>query len=150
MRVLPLVPGLCVLGMGVTFIGLGFAAKQSAARLEAEGVTHTGTITKAEVQSGAKGKKRYLVRVTWGEGDQAKADDPFVVTKTFFLSRASEDGVIADPAVTLRSLPGDPDSTILVGGTSDLRGMEWLGYFVGALGAFMLIRTLRRRSPARV
>lgn len=150
MRILPFIPALCILGMGVIFIGLGFSAKRSASRLEAEGITHTGTITKAEVQKGSKGKKRYLVRVTWGEGDLAKTDDPFVVTKTFFLSRASEDGVVSDSAVTLRSLPGDPGSTILVGGTSDLSGIEWLGYFVGSFGAFMLIRALRRRSPARV
>jgi len=132
--------------MGVIFICLGFNAKHSAARLEAEGTSYAGTITKAEVQSGSKGKKRYVVRVTWGEGDQTKTDDPFVVTKSFFLSRVSEDGVVTDPSVTLRAFPGDPDSAVLVGGTSDLGGMENLGYFVAALGGFLLIRAYRRVS----
>lgn len=146
MQIRPFIPSLCILGMGVTFIGLGLNAKSSAARLEAEGVSYAGTITRAEVQSGSKGKKRYLVRVNWGEGDQTRTDDPFVVTKSFFLSRVGEDDGVTDPSVTLRCFPGNPDSAVLVGGSSDLGGMEWLGYFVAALGGFLLIRTYRRVS----
>ncbi len=146
MQIRPFIPSLCILGMGVTFIALGFNAKRNAARLASEGVSQAGTITRAEVQTGSKGKKRYLVRVNWGEGDQTRTDDPFSVTKTFYLSRVGEGGVVADPSVILRFFPGDPESAVLVGGTSDLGGMEWLGYFVAALGAFFLIRTYRRVS----
>ena len=146
MQIRPFIPSLCILGMGVTFIGLGLNAKRSATRLASEGVSHAGTITRAEVQKGSKGKKRYLVRVNWGEGDQTRTDDPFSVTKTFYLSRVGEGGVVADPSVTLRCFPGDPDSAVLVGGSSDLGGMEWLGDLVAATGGFLMIRTYRRVS----
>lgn len=142
MRILPFVPSLCLFGMAILFLLFGFGAKKKAARFEAEGQSFAGTITRTEIQSGSKGKKRYVVWVTWGEGAQVRTDDSFVVTKQFFQGKVGADGVVADPAVTIRALPGDPDSAILVGGTSDLGGMEWLGLLVGVIGIWQLMRTI--------
>ncbi len=41
-------------------------------------------ISQAEVQAGSKGKKRYVLRVTWGEGAAKREGQPFVVTQAFF------------------------------------------------------------------
>lgn len=150
MRFLPFVPSLCLFGMAILFLLFGFSAKKKAARFEAEGQSFAGTITRTEIQSGSKGKKRYVVWVTWGEGAQVQTDDSFVVTKQFFSGKVADDGAVADPSVTIRSLPGDPDSAVLVGGTSDLGGMEWLGLIVGVIGLWQLMRTILSLRRARV
>lgn len=145
MRLLPYVPALCLLGMAAIFLFLGFGAKRHAARLEAEGISVPGVISQAEVQTGSKGKKRYVIRVTWGEGAAKREGQPFVVTRAFFSGRVSEDGAVSDPNVTLRHLPGGEENAILVGGSSDLGGMEYLGFAFTGIGGFVAIRTLLRR-----
>jgi hypothetical protein len=145
MRILPYVPALCLLGMAAVFLALGFTAKRQAARLEAEGVSVPGVISQAELQTGSKGKKRHILRVTWGEGGAKREGQPFVVTRAFFSERVREDGAVSDPNVTLRHLPGGQENAILVGGTSDLGGMEYLGFAFAGLGGFVAIRTLLRR-----
>ncbi len=147
MRLLPYTSALCLLGMSAIFLTLGLSARRSAARLEAEGISAPGLISQAEVQSGSKGKKRYLLRITWGEGAARQEAQPFVVTKTFFSKHVREDGVVSDAQVTLRHLPGEEDEASVVGGSSDLGGMEYLGVACAALGGFMAFRIfLRRRA----
>lgn len=144
MRILPYVPALCLLGMAAVFLTLGFGAKRHAVQLEREGISAPGVISQAEVQTGSKGKKRYLLRVNWA-GAPGQQPQPFVVTKDFFLARVREDGVVSDPNVTLRHLPGRETDAILVGGSSDFGGMEYLGFALLGLGGFVGIRTLLKR-----
>lgn len=143
MRIGPFLPSLCALGMAIIFIALGFNAKWHNSKLEKEGASFTGHITKSEVQKGSKGKKRYIVWVTWGEGDQIKKDDSFVVTPSFFESRLGSKEKADGDMVTIRAIPGKPESAVVVGGTSDLSGMERLGYFVAAIGGLLLLRVSR-------
>lgn len=149
MRITPFLPGLCALGMAMIFVFLGFSAKRQNAMLERKGITYSGSITKAEVQKGSKGKKRYVVWVTWGEGDGIKTDDSFVVTKSFFEGHMGSDEVADDASVTIRTLPEKPGSAVLVGGTSDLSGMENLGYVFVVIGGILLFRASRRLARQR-
>ena len=132
--------GLCAAGV---FVFLGLSAKNYNQQLEANGLSFPGTITRVEVQSGSKGKKRYVIDVAWGEGQGRREGDKFVVTKSFFESKVGVDSAILSPEVTIRHLPGAPDSAIILGGTSDLGGMEWLGGIIGIvslIGTFLSFR----------
>lgn len=132
--------------MAAIFVGLGFNAKRSNAKLESEGVSVEGKITKAEVQRDSKGRKRYIIRVTCSEGTLQKENAPYAVTPLFYDHHVAPNGTIADPTVTLQYFPNAPESAVIVGGTSDLAGMEWMGAFFAFIGVIFLIRTRRKLS----
>lgn len=125
---------LCAVVAGILFVFLGLQAKSAKQQMDSQGVSVPGTIVKAETQVGSKGKKRYVLLVDWAEGAVRHNAQKFVVKKDFFQTRVRGDMTISAPEITIRSLPGKVDSAIIVGGSSDFGGMEWLGAIVGLLG----------------
>lgn len=119
---------------GALFAFLGLQAKADKKTMDEQGISVPGTITSAEVQRTSKKKKRHIIRVNWGEGAMRKENDLFPVTKSFFQSRVQGESTVTSPEVTVKYLPGQPDSAIIEGGSSNFLGMEWLGGIVGAAG----------------
>lgn len=135
--------------MGAVFLFLGLQAKSRSKALERDGVSTQGVITKAETGTGSKGKKKYFLRITWGEGADRQVDQRFEVKKEFFLSKVEGDSVVKSPDVIIRHLPGNPKTAVIEGGSSSFAGMEYLGYVVLALGLWGIWRGfLIRRAPA--
>lgn len=127
---------ICGVVAGLVFGFLGLNARNSRRELAEKGSSTPGVISAAKIQSGAKNKKLYYLYVTWGEGAGRQTDQAFKVTKSFFHQKANQQTAVVFPDVAIQSLPGDPTSAIIVGGSSDLGGMEWLGLAVGLAGAW--------------
>lgn len=134
--------------IGALFLFLGLQAKSKRKVLERDGVSAQGVITRAETGTASKGKKKYFLRVTWGEGADRQIDQRFEVTKDFFLSKIEGDSAVKSPDVMIRHLPGNPKTAVIEGGSSSFAGMEYLGYGVLALGLWGIWRGFFiRRGP---
>lgn len=137
--------GICALLAGVLFIFLGFQAKAESEKMEKEGISVPAQITSAKINRTSKGKKRHYVYVTWKSETATHADHHFLVNKKFFESKVEGETVVKDSEVTIRYVKGDEADAVIVGGSTDLGGMEWLGYIVTLVGAFITWKAFRPR-----
>ncbi len=137
-----LVFGLIVVAIGLVFVGFGHYAQKQANELQAHGVTEPAQIIGASIESGSKGKKRYILTVQWGEA-QAQQTQKFAVGKKHFESKVEGKDKIVTAATTVRLIPGQPDTAVVEGGLTSFSGAQWAGYFVVLLGALMTYKGFR-------
>ena len=138
---------LCAIAGGSLFIWLGLAAKRSRALITEQGISVPGTVTGGHIKDGSKGKRNYYLEVRWSASPGHLANESFKVTNSFYIAHVSVDKSVRVPEVELRYLPDRPQTAIVVGGTSDDGGMEWLGSILVLLGGFGVYR-LFLRKPA--
>lgn len=124
----------CALFASALFVFLGLQAEQQAKELEEKGVSMPGKIKQAEIRRGSRNRRRYILHATWGEGADRQPDHFFVVTKAFFDARVKDGTHVISPDITVRMIPGNLDSAIIVGGSTNFGGMEWLGGIIGLAG----------------
>ncbi len=141
----PIILGIVLLAIGGLFFYTGISEKMRLARLESEGVSTPGKIVEAHVRSGQKGRKTYYLSVDWDAGTERKNGDSFSVTRLFYNSRIGNGGSISDSSVTVRYVPSDPDSAIIVGGRPEMEGIRWVGLILMIIGGLIItVRILRR------
>jgi hypothetical protein len=147
----PWVLPICILLMGLLFSVIGLHAQQERQKLERSGISASGQVISGKLSSGSKGKKNYHLRVRWSE-DGAFREQLFPVKRDFFAQHvvgsghSETDNKVTAPEVSVRTIPGQPEEAIIVGGSSDHFGMQYLGYPLVALGLFLLYRVLRRKA----
>lgn len=124
----------CAVLIGIAFVALGFFAKRSSKELEEKGVSVPGRIVQAQVSHRGKHVTQYFLHVDWGEGAERRTDDTFDVSEGFFRSKVEGETQVVSPEVTVRMIPGDRGSAVLVGGHPSYGGLEWIGVVVGVLG----------------
>ncbi|MEZ0275100.1 MAG: DUF3592 domain-containing protein [Roseimicrobium sp.] len=141
-----LVFGIVVVVVGLVFVVLGLRSKSMSDDLQARGVSESAKITDATVEKGAKNKKRYILTVSWG-APEASQVRKFSVEKAYFLSKLNAENRLVSPDITVRQIPGDPDSALIEGQKYAFSGGQWAGYFVTLLGAVMAYKGYRK-GPA--
>ena len=136
----------CAVFIGVVFVVLGLFAQRNSKELDEKGVSMPGKITQAEVRRNGKHVKQYILHEAWGEGAERQADSTFNVAEQFFESKVEGETKVVSPDVTVRMIPGDRGSAILVDGTQSFDGLEPVGVVVGFLGllGLGLVFLLRR------
>jgi hypothetical protein len=127
--------GIVALVIGALFTFLGLQTKSK-----------IGQITRVSVERGNKGKKRYYMYVTWASEGTTHNDQRFPVTQTFFQSKVENDTTVKSPEVTVRYLKGPEAESHLVGGWSNFRGMEYLGYIVILVGIVVTWKAFKPRA----
>ena len=140
--------GICAIVIGAVFVFLGFKANAEREALAKSGISVPGVITSAKIDRGSKNKKRHHLMVTWNAGETAHNDQRFLVKKAFFDSKVHDGTEVKMPDVTVRYVPGQEADAIIVGGSSDFVGMEYLGYIVAFIGVVICWFSFRKRAPA--
>lgn len=142
--------GICALLAGALFVFLGYEAKAEWEKMEKEGISVPAQITSAKINRTSKGKKRHYLYVTWKSESATHADQHFLVKKEFFESKVQGENVVKAPDVTVKYVKGSEADAIIVGGSTDFGGMEWLGYIVGLVGVYITWKAFRPRPAPPV
>ena len=132
---------ICGVLAGALFIYLGLSAEKEAALLAEQGVSVPGKIVEADITRGRKNKKTYRLSVNWQEANGT--DHPgqrFLVKKAFFQEKVAGETAIKSADVTVRYLNGHTADAIIVGGSSDFTGMQYLGYVLALIGGYGVLR----------
>ena len=139
--------GICVVMVGLIFITLGLYSKNQNEHLLRAGISEPGTISDARLEAGSKNKKRPILVVKWGRGSEERTDD-FEVKKSFYETKVQGRGTLVNTDVTVRHIPGRPNTAIIEGGSTDFSGMQWLGYAVSLGGVCLTYRAFRKGVPS--
>jgi hypothetical protein len=139
---------LCAIAGGILFLWLGLAAKRSRAIMAEQGISVPGTVTGGHINNGSKGKRNYYLEVRWSANQGHLANESFKVTNPFYSAHVNVDKSVRVSEVELRYLPDHPETAIVVGGTSDNGGMEWLGGILALLGGFGICRRFLRKAAS--
>ncbi|GEP41666.1 DUF3592 domain-containing protein [Brevifollis gellanilyticus] len=126
----------------------GYKDKQMLAEMEKSGVTVPG-----EIMGGESSKKRrsssYSFDVAYTpQGAAAPVEKSFKVKADFFKAHVSGDS-IGDPKVQVRYMPANPDSAIIVDGSTDDTALFPIGIGAAVVGlGVALFMFTRKESPA--
>jgi len=137
--------GFVLFGIAAVFITLGLRSESRKQNLKVLGKSEAGLITGARITSGSKNKKSHTLVVKWGEGDASHADS-FTVRKSFFTTKVDGEGKIISSDVTVRHVPGQADTAIIEGGSTDESGMQWVGYAVALGAAYVTYKAFRKSA----
>lgn len=131
-----------IVGPCLAFFGM--QESQKFARIEKEGVTVQGVIMKGESRS-RKGSKSYKFDITYQPEGGASITKNFSVTNSFAQTKMDGNS-ITDPIAQVRYLPSDPQTAIVVNGTSNVgSGMMWAGIAWGIIGLITAFFSFVRR-----
>ncbi|MBL8735200.1 MAG: DUF3592 domain-containing protein [Planctomycetes bacterium] len=125
----------------------GWNAKALWERLDAAGQTTEGILESGEVSRGRRGSKTYRFEVDYTPAGGTAIRKTFVVTKEYAQSVTKDDQIVSDRCV-VRYDPSDPTVAILVGGSSDQRGMFPVGIALLSAGLLSGLVMLLRRAWA--
>ena len=135
---------LVIAGAGLIWAGL--AAQSYEAELAKGGITVPGRIVDGDVHRRRKNRKSYRISVDWAETTgAAHAAQVFSVKKAFFQQHISGEDAVLKSEVTVRYLPGRASEAIIVGGSSSLSGIQYLGLALLAFGGWWAVRSFTAR-----
>lgn len=134
--------GIIVVLIGVVFAGLGLNAKHKEDDLRIRGVSDPGKIIAAAVESGAKGKKRYILTVTWGQA-AAQQTQKFAVTRPYYERKVEGQNHVVTPDTTIRHIPGEAGTAVIEGSHYAFAGVQWVGYVIAVIGLIMAYKGFR-------
>ncbi len=123
----------------------GYKDKQMLAEMDKSGITVPGEIMGGE-SGGRRRSKSYNFDVAYTpQGASGPIEKDFKVKSDFFKAHVSGDS-ISDPKVEVRYLPTNPQTAIVVGGSSDDAALFPIGIGAAVVGLLVAIFLFTRKE----
>ncbi|MES2593709.1 MAG: DUF3592 domain-containing protein [Verrucomicrobiota bacterium] len=123
----------------------GYKDKQMLAEMDKTGITVPGEITGGE-SSKRRRSSSYVFNVAYlPQGANAPMEKDFRVKSDFFKAHVSGDSV-GDPKVEVRYLPTNPQTAIVVGGSTDDAALFPIGIGAAVVGLLVAIFMFTRKE----
>jgi hypothetical protein len=130
---------------GIVMSVFGYMDRAKHAKLKKDGVTVTGIITQGEERSGRRGSKTRSFDVSYTTLDGKQFTEKFKVSKKYFEGHTANGAISVDTA-EVRYLPTDPQTAIIVNGTSSVEELLLAGGVVTVVSGVVLALGVIRRG----
>lgn len=137
--------GWLFLAMAALFGVFGYLGRSQYKEMQDHGVTGPGEIQRGWIQSRSKGKKNYHVEVRYQPAGEAGITKDFRINRGTYFRHMTEEGKVVEPLLTVRYLPGQPETSVVEGAHDDGTGVLWVAALLGLGGALFLFFGVVRR-----